>query len=84
MQLDGYRVFGIDARDHDVLAHGRRLTHQFDHQAPADTLTAPIAANVNAVFDAVLIAGRRAKFEVGEPPWPVFEGACTRAWSLLG
>src|SRR5258708_40189858 len=62
MQPDGYRVVGIDACDHDVLAHGCRLTHQFDHQAPADALTAPIAANVNAVFHAVPIAWPGAKF----------------------
>jgi len=62
MQLDGCGVVGVDAGDHDVLLHGRCLIHEFDHQQPANTPTAAVDPNMNAVFDAVLIARRRAKF----------------------
>jgi len=62
MQLDGYRVVRIDAGDHDVLVHGLCLIHEFDHQPSANTPAAAVGANMNAVFHAVLIAGRRAKF----------------------
>src|SRR5258708_16382231 len=86
MQPDGYRVVGIDACHHDVLAHGCRLTHQFDHQAPADALTAPIAANVNAVFHAVPIAWPGAKFaetaETGNPAGSARPTYCKAAREL--
>src|SRR5271154_4693671 len=62
MQLDGYGVVGIDAGDHDVLMHGRCQVHEFDHQSSANALAAAVAADMNAVFHAVLIARRCAKF----------------------
>ena len=62
MQLDGHGIVGINTGDHDVLMHSRCLIHEFNHQLSANALTAPVAADMNAVFDAVLIARRRAKF----------------------
>ncbi len=62
MQLDGYGVVGIDAGDHDMLVHRRCLTHEFDHQLPANALTAAVGTDMDAVFHAVPIAGRHAKF----------------------
>lgn len=68
MQLDGYGIVSIDAGDHDVLMHGRCQIHQFDYQLSANALTSPVGANMNAVFHAVLIARRRAKFAKSPKP----------------
>ena len=66
MQLDGYGVVCVNTGDHNVLMHARRQIHEFDHQLPADALTPAVGADMNAVLDAVLVAGRRAK--IAESP----------------
>jgi len=68
MQADGYLVVGIDAGDHDMLGAGGRARQEFNHELPADSPTTAVRAHVNAMLDAMPIAGPCAKLaEGGEP-----------------
>jgi hypothetical protein len=65
MQPDGYGIVGIDPRDHDVLLHSRRSSHELGDQHPADAFPAAIPAHVNAMFDGMLITRRCTKIREG-------------------
>jgi hypothetical protein len=62
VQLDRRRIVGIDARDHDVLVHGRGPAHELNDQGPADALAAPVGTHMDAVLHAIAIARPRSKF----------------------
>src|SRR5271154_1750266 len=62
VQLDRRAIVGIDARDHDVLVHGRGSAHELNDQRSADALAAPVATHMDAVFHAIAIARPRSKF----------------------
>src|ERR1700733_7135580 len=68
VKRDGRHIFGIDTRDHDMLAAAGRRIQQCEHQRPPDAPPPPIRAHMHAVLGAMAVAGPGAEIaECAEP-----------------